>query len=92
MSSCYGGLVPLNIKDQDTDRLVRQLAGATGERITTATRQAVDERLARVQAQSAARAEKDVLVELVRRGRARADRDTRTSDEIIGYDERGLPA
>ena len=37
----------LNIKDPDTDRLARELAAATGESITVATRQAIEERLAR---------------------------------------------
>ena len=36
----------LNIKDSDTDRLARELAAVTGESITVATRQAIEERLA----------------------------------------------
>ena len=38
----------LNIKDPETDRLARELAQATGESITEATRVAIAERLARV--------------------------------------------
>jgi len=40
--------VPLNIKDPETDALVRRLAALTGESITGAIRTAVRERLERV--------------------------------------------
>lgn len=91
-SSSYGGSVALNIKDPETDRLARELAAATGESITVAARRALEERLLRVRARAAARPEQTELDELVARARARATRDERTPEEILGYDERGLPA
>ena len=39
----------LNIKDPDTHALARRLAAATGESLTEAVRQAVAERLTRVE-------------------------------------------
>lgn len=81
----------LNIKDPVTDRLARELAEATGETITVAARRAIEERLARVRAQAAVRPCADELVDVIRRGRARAVLDDRAADEIVGYDESGLP-
>lgn len=88
----YGACVPLNIKDPRTDRLVRELAAATGESITTATRIAVEERLRRVRARRPDRELERQLADIVARGRQRPILDPRSPDEIIGYDENGLPS
>jgi antitoxin VapB len=83
--------VALNIKDEETDRLARELAAATGESITLAARRAIEERLARVRARQEARPAADELRALILRGRARAVLDDRGPDEILGYDDHGLP-
>lgn len=81
----------LNIKDEATDRVARELAGLTGEPITTATRIAIEERLVRVRLQTV-RSDPDALSAIILRGRARATLDARTDDEILGYDAHGLPS
>ena len=81
----------LNIKDPETDRLARELAAATGESITQAARIAIEERLARVRARAEAGANRIDLSDLIERARSRPDLDQRTAEEIIGYDEHGLP-
>lgn len=78
----------LNIKDPETDRLVRELAALTGESITTATRKAVVQRLEAVRRRSRPRRD---LRGIIERGRARTVRDARTPEEIIGYDVDGIP-
>ncbi|GAB3170386.1 type II toxin-antitoxin system antitoxin VapB30 [Myceligenerans halotolerans] len=80
----------LNIKDPETDGLARELARETGESITTALRTAVRDRLAAVRAQQAAKP--SGLDEIIARGRARRNLDLRSAEEILGYDEHGLPA
>ncbi|WP_232676848.1 type II toxin-antitoxin system VapB family antitoxin [Nocardioides sp. R-C-SC26] len=82
----------LNIKDPETDRLARELAEATGESITVAARVAFSERLARVRARRDTAAQGATLDAIVARGRARAMVDDRAADDVIGYDEHGLPA
>jgi len=52
----------LNIKDPQTDRLVRELAATTGETITTAVATAVEERLQRVHGTTRAPALADELL------------------------------
>jgi antitoxin VapB len=83
--------VALNIKDPVTDRLARELAEATGESITVAARRALEERLARVRARAAAGPASEQLQELISRGRRRGRGDPRPAEEILGYDEHGLP-
>lgn len=79
----------LNIKDPETDRLARELAELSGLPITAAVREAIEERLAVLRSRS--RATPPGLDEIITRGRARATVDTRPEDEILGYDNRGLP-
>jgi antitoxin VapB len=82
----------LNIKDPETDRLVRELAALTGQPITDAVREAVQDKLRVTRAGRAAssRGRRQLLDEIAARGRARPTLDDRTPDEIIGYDENGL--
>ena len=81
----------LNIKDPKTEQTVCELARATGETLTVAVRRAAEERLQRVrQAQSARRLAEEIM-EIGRHCAALPDFDTRSADEILGYDEDGLP-
>jgi antitoxin VapB len=80
----------LNIKDPETDRLARRLAQLTGESITQAVRTAVEERLEREERHRGRPSVEDVLA-IARRYASRPVLDDRPPDEIIGYDERGLP-
>lgn len=82
----------LNIKDPETDRIARELSAATGESITVAVRVAMEERLRRVRASGAEAAMRAEIDSIMARGRARAVLDDRTPEEIIGYDENGLPS
>jgi antitoxin VapB len=80
----------LNIKSEEADALARKLARRTGESLTEAVLNALKERLARTEKARPS----DLLRELAsirkRTSRMRV-RDPRTPDEILGYDEHGLP-
>lgn len=82
----------LSIKDLETERLAKALAEKTGETITMATRRALEERLRRL----ANAASRDVLLEELAASRKRWAKlpvvDNRSADEIVGYDENGLPS
>lgn len=78
----------LNIKDDVTDRLARELARLTGESITLALRRAIEERLA---VERRRRRNASDLSDIIRRGRARAILDHRSEAEILGLGEDGLP-
>jgi antitoxin VapB len=81
----------ISIKDPETDRLARELARATGESLTEAIRAALRERLERQRT----RGSRDAAAG-IRRIQERIARlpvvDSRTADEILGYDDHGLPA
>jgi antitoxin VapB len=80
----------LSIKNPEADQLARELAALTGESMTEAVLVALRERVDR---------------ERLRRGPSKAEKlrilaqeiaalpvlDHRSPEEIIGYDERGLP-
>jgi antitoxin VapB len=81
----------LSIKHPEADRLARLLAERTGESLTDAVLTALRERLDREQARSDAAQ----ILEELRAIRARMARypvlDDRSPDEILGYDEHGVP-
>jgi antitoxin VapB len=82
----------LSLKDAETDRLAREVASLTGESLTEAVRRALAERLARERrkrGEVAGLASR--LDALALEGAALPDLDRRGADEIIGYDEHGLP-
>ncbi|RXT53112.1 hypothetical protein B6S44_20505 [Bosea sp. Tri-44] len=78
------------IKDPDADRIVRELAARTGETITEAVKAAAQERLARLPKRG--RIDMEKVEKLLAEIRTYRVDDPRTDDEIIGYDENGLPS
>lgn len=82
----------LSIKDHETDALARRLAAATGETLTTAVTVAVRERLERVSGLARAGDLETELQAIASRAAALPVIDERSAEEIIGYDEHGLPA
>jgi antitoxin VapB len=82
----------LNIKNPEADRLARELSTATGETITEAIVQALRERLRRVRGRSRGPRLRDELRDIRQRVAGLPVRDRRTPDEILGYDEHGLPS
>lgn len=82
----------LSLKDVETDRLARQVASLTGETLTQAVRTSLAERLARERLKRGHGADlSEELEAIFRRLDALPDLDTRSADEIIGYDDNGLP-
>jgi antitoxin VapB len=82
----------LSIKDHDTEQLARTLAERTGESITLATKRALQERLRRLGSNMRKAALLEDLEAIQRRWNALPVLDDRSADEILGYDENGLPS
>lgn len=82
----------LFINNPDTERLARELARVTGQSITQAVNEALRDRLVR----ETGRGRDPALREDIRRIQEEVAllpvSDNRTPDELIGYDEHGLPA
>jgi antitoxin VapB len=81
----------LSIKDPEADRLARELAARTGETLTEAVVVALRERLARQTGRTRGIPLREELAEIRRRCASLPVVDDRTADEILGYDDRGLP-
>jgi antitoxin VapB len=81
----------LSIKNPETERLARELARVTGESLTEAVTEALRDRLVR----TTGRRDPQAVLEAVREIQAHFKRlpvlEEGTDDELIGYDEYGLP-
>jgi antitoxin VapB len=81
----------LNIKNPEADRLARELAAVTGETLTEAVTRALQERLERTSGRRHARSLRAEIERIQERVSRLEVLDRRTPDEILGYDENGLP-
>jgi antitoxin VapB len=91
----------LSIKDPEADRLARELARRTGETLTEAVVRSLRERLERQRGRlrrpglQRGRLRRPGLADELRRIGERVAalpvRDPRSAEEILDYDERGLP-
>ena len=81
----------LSIKGEKADRLARGLARRTGESLTEAVTRALEERLKRVAPRKADRDLVRRLNAIAKECAALPELDSRSAEEIIGYDENGLP-
>jgi antitoxin VapB len=81
----------LNVKSAEADRLARELAAVAQESLTEAVTIALRERLERIRNQQ----QSDIVARLRRLSGwyvALPVQDSRTPDEIVGYDAHGLPS
>ena len=81
------------IKRPETEDKIRELADRTGETITDAVDRAVDERLAKIgMSRRPGRVDWQRLETLVSKVRSSPPiNEHLTDDEIVGYDESGVP-
>ncbi len=87
----------LHIASERADRLARELAAVTGERITTTVERALEERLARLRPPAEAAASRRARIEEARQIMERAQADCRAYgvqpmtkeelEEMLGFDE-----
>lgn len=86
----YTSAIALSIKSGEADRLARELAAETGETLTEAIGVALRERLEREHDRRTART-RFRLMRLAAEVAAMPVADPRTPEEILGYDDTGLP-
>ncbi len=83
--------MPLHISNPEADRLARELARLKGKTITEAVVKALRERLLRETGRAPVGLKAEIM-EISRRAGRISRRTDRTPEEIVGYDERGLPS
>jgi antitoxin VapB len=81
----------LSIKSIAAERLAREVAAKTGESLTGAIQRSLEERLERLKQQRRSQLLTSQLEDILRRVDQLPILDSRTADEIVGYDEQGLP-
>ena len=83
----------LSFKDHETDSLARQVASLTDESLTEAMRGALRLRLRDEQLKRGKRPWDDAAIDaIIARFKVLPLLDDRADDEILGYDEDGLPS
>jgi antitoxin VapB len=83
--------MPLSIKNEITEKLARQVADETGESITQAIQHSLEERWERLKTRRRSLIVSSQINELLSRVDALPNLDSRPDDEILGYDEHGVP-
>lgn len=81
----------LNIRNAEAERLATELARLTHETKTQAVVRALRDRLARLRRERSRRRLADQLDDIALHCAALPRRDDRSTDEILGYDEKGIP-
>jgi antitoxin VapB len=81
----------MSIKSMEVERLARQVASKTGESLTGAIEKALRERLERLKQERRQEIIRAQLEEILDRVDRLPILDSRSPDEILGYDEHGLP-
>lgn len=81
----------LNIRNPEAERLAAELARQTGETKTEAVARALHERLARVRRDQQGQSLAAELEAIAEHCASLPVLDTRSTDEILGYDKSGLP-
>ena len=81
----------MNIKDPKVHDLARRLAERRGTSLTAAVRGALEEALARTGPQPRHEARRQRLDAIARHCADLPVLDARSADEILGYDDHGLP-
>jgi len=81
----------INLKNDRADRLARELAAITGENLTDAITIAIAQRLERERGLRTKPARLSEILRIAAEFQTLPVLDARTPDEILGYDEHGLP-
>ena len=81
----------MSIKSVEVERLAREVAERTGESLTGAIHKALEERLRRLKVGRHRAAVLEQLDEILNRVDRLPIVDSRAPDEILGYDDQGIP-
>jgi antitoxin VapB len=83
--------VSLNIKNEETHRLVRRLAELTGQSQTSAVEDAVRRRLEELEHAESRSARREAMMRIARESAALIDQDLSNDPNDLLYDEVGMP-
>jgi antitoxin VapB len=87
----YGGAMALSIRNPRAEKLAREVAAESGENLTQAIIQALEERLERLRGRRTTTDVAHEIMKISQRCSGLPDLDQRAADEILGYDHIGIP-
>jgi len=83
--------MPLSIRNPKAERLAREVAAESGQSMTQAIIQALEQQLQRLRGRRVATNLIDEIMDVSHRCRELPDQDARSAAEILGYDKDGVP-
>ena len=83
-------LMPISIRNEKTEKLAREVAALTGENITLAITNALEARLNNLKGRKTILDLTEEIMQISERCQQLPDIDSRTPDEILGYDHFGV--
>lgn len=83
--------MPITIKDREAEALLAEIRTATGKAMSQIVRELAEAEAFRLRRRRDVDARRRRIDEISRRAAAKIPADAPPPDEIIGYDERGLP-
>jgi antitoxin VapB len=81
----------LSIRNPKAEELAREVAAEARENITQAIIHALEERLERIRGRRTAADVAEEIMKVSQRCSTIPEKDSRTPDQILGYDEKGAP-
>lgn len=81
----------LSIRNPRAEQLVREVAAESGENLTQAIIHALEERLDRIRGRRTISDTAQEIMKISKRCSSLPDQDQRTPEEILGYDQTGIP-
>lgn len=84
--------MPISIRNPLAEKLARKVAEESGESLTQAVIHSLEERLERLEGRRQVSGIEEEIIRISKRCSALPDLDDRSSEEILGYDDRGLPS
>jgi len=83
--------MPLSIHNPKAEKLARELAAKSGESITQAIISALEERLTRMEGKKEPMNLAEEIMKIAERCSRIPDKDPRTAEQILNYDQKGVP-
>ncbi len=83
--------MPLSIRNSRAEKLAREVAALSKENLTQAIIHSLEERLERLHGRRTSMDIAEEIMKISSRCSSLPDRDTRTADEILGYNQIGVP-
>jgi antitoxin VapB len=82
----------MSIRNSETEKLARQVSRLTGETLTEAIGKSLEERLQRLRRDRSPDQIRGEIGKILARVHALPVLDERPEEEILGYDENGIPS